>query len=373
MSIPAMDPQHFDGRLRELLGSECRVKVDFLLHLAEFERRKMHEALGYSSLWVYCREALGLPEGPTDRRTHAAAILQRFPFAADYLRDGRLWMTTLTLLEPVLTPDNARELFDAASKRSKQEVERLVAAVRSPEAVPVPEDRIRLLSPAKVRKHPAMRSAPPPTAAQETLITPPQPASPIDPPPCAAPARDSVEPVSATQFRITLTVSTEFREALEKVMDVMSHKVPDRRSLEPFLLAGLRAILAQDEKRHGEPTRAVAPRPRADPKPGTRGTIPAAVRREVWNRDGGRCSWTRANGRRCGSRYRLEIDHIVPVAKGGGSEPSNLRVTCRGCNALHARNEFGAERIERAIRRRRDGTCAGEGPRPNARGEPVRP
>ncbi len=297
MSNPAMDPQHFDVRLRELLGSECRVKVDFLLHLAEFERRKMHEALGYSSLSVYCREALGLTEGPTYRRTHAAAILQRFPFAADYLRDGRLWMTTLTLLEPVLTPDNARDLFDAASKRPKQEVERLVAAVKSPEAVPVPEDRIRLPSPAKVRTLPATRSAPSPTAASETLVAPPQPASPLEPPPCAAPARD------------------------------------------------------------------------AEPKPGTRGTIPAAVRREVWNRDGGRCSWTRADGRRCGSRHRLEIDHIVPVAKGGGSEPSNLRVTCRGCNALHARNEFGAERIERAIRRRKEGTCAGEGPRPNARGE----
>ncbi|WP_415923438.1 HNH endonuclease [Streptomyces sp. WI03-4A] len=29
----------------------------------------------------------------------------------------------------------------------------------------------------------------------------------------------------------------------------------------------------------------------------------------------------------------LTVDHVVPLAKGGGHEPSNLRVLCRGCNA----------------------------------------
>ena len=57
--------------------------------------------------------------------------------------------------------------------------------------------------------------------------------------------------------------------------------------------------------------------------------IPAAVRREVWRRDGGCCSYVdRHSGRRCGSRYRLEIDHIVPFALGGGAEPDNSRLHC---------------------------------------------
>ena len=57
--------------------------------------------------------------------------------------------------------------------------------------------------------------------------------------------------------------------------------------------------------------------------------IPAAVRREVWRRDGGCCSYIdRHSGRRCGSRYRLEIDHIVPFALGGGAEPDNSRLHC---------------------------------------------
>ena len=65
--------------------------------------------------------------------------------------------------------------------------------------------------------------------------------------------------------------------------------------------------------------------------PGSRSRyIPAAVRREVWRRDQGCCSYVDPHsGRRCGSRYRLEIDHIVPFALGGGAEPGNLSLRCR--------------------------------------------
>ena len=57
--------------------------------------------------------------------------------------------------------------------------------------------------------------------------------------------------------------------------------------------------------------------------------IPAPVRREVWRRDGGGCSYVDPHsGRRCGSRFLLELDHIVPFALGGSAEPGNLRLHC---------------------------------------------
>ena len=57
--------------------------------------------------------------------------------------------------------------------------------------------------------------------------------------------------------------------------------------------------------------------------------IPAPVRREVWRRDGGCCSFVDPHsGRRCGSRFLLELDHIVPFALGGSAEPGNLRLRC---------------------------------------------
>ena len=57
--------------------------------------------------------------------------------------------------------------------------------------------------------------------------------------------------------------------------------------------------------------------------------IPAAVKREVWRRDRGRCSYVdRTSGRRCGSQHLLQIDHVVPYAQGGAAEPNNLRLLC---------------------------------------------
>ena len=67
-------------------------------------------------------------------------------------------------------------------------------------------------------------------------------------------------------------------------------------------------------------------------------SIPAGVRREVWRRDQGCCTYVdRHTGRRCGSRFFLELDHIVPVARGGAAEPGNLRLRC----AAHHRYRHG--------------------------------
>jgi 5-methylcytosine-specific restriction endonuclease McrA len=63
--------------------------------------------------------------------------------------------------------------------------------------------------------------------------------------------------------------------------------------------------------------------------------VPVAVKREVWRRDQGCCSYVhRHSGRRCGSRYRLEIDHVIPFALGGATEPWNLRLRCRAHHKL---------------------------------------
>ena len=57
--------------------------------------------------------------------------------------------------------------------------------------------------------------------------------------------------------------------------------------------------------------------------------IPAAVRRHVWQRDGGRCCYRDPlTGRRCTSSHLLQIDHLLPVAQGGGPEPFNLELSC---------------------------------------------
>jgi hypothetical protein len=58
--------------------------------------------------------------------------------------------------------------------------------------------------------------------------------------------------------------------------------------------------------------------------------VPDGMRATVLVRDGGRC-------RRCRRSINLEMDHIVPVSKGGKTEEANLQVLCRRCNRSKCR------------------------------------
>lgn len=63
-----------------------------------------------------------------------------------------------------------------------------------------------------------------------------------------------------------------------------------------------------------------------------------ALKREVIKRDGGACTFVSAAGKRCGATRFVELDHIVPVAKGGLTKLSNLRLLCRTHNQLAAQD-----------------------------------
>jgi 5-methylcytosine-specific restriction endonuclease McrA len=53
--------------------------------------------------------------------------------------------------------------------------------------------------------------------------------------------------------------------------------------------------------------------------------IPESVRLFVWQRDRGQCV-------KCGSRERLEFDHIIPIIVGGSNTERNLQLLCESCN-----------------------------------------
>ena len=127
-SPSSLDSRTLARRLGELAGDERRVQVDFLLHLDEFDRRRAWLGLGYGSLWTYCLEALHLREGAAGRRIAAMKVLRRFPGLADSLRDGRLCLSTLAMLGPVLTDENASELVARAAYCTAAEVDHLVAS-----------------------------------------------------------------------------------------------------------------------------------------------------------------------------------------------------------------------------------------------------
>jgi hypothetical protein len=158
------------------------------------------------------------------------------------------------------------------------------------------------------------------------------------------------EPLTPTETRLHLTVSPAFLEKLEEARLALSHSLPGA-TIEDVLSTGLDLILDRDRKRKGL---VANPRPapaEATSEPGA-SYIPAAVRREVWKRDQGRCQWKLDSGGICGSRLRVELDHVNLKCRGARPIASELRLLCRSHNDLAAREALGDPVMDRYKRKR---------------------
>ena len=81
-------------------------------------------------------------------------------------------------------------------------------------------------------------------------------------------------------------------------------------------------------------------RPRTPPVNAASRRIPAAIKRFVWQRDGGQCAFTGPQGR-CMATGFLEYHHVVPFAAGGETSARNIVLRCKSHNAYEADRYFG--------------------------------
>jgi hypothetical protein len=130
---PARD---LSSRLADLLRREQAAMADFLLALADFDRRKLWRELGHASLFYYLHRELGLSRGAAHYRKVAAELIQRFPEIEVPLRDGRLCITSLVELGKVITPENQAAVLPRFFHRSKREAKEVSAELRPAEAAP---------------------------------------------------------------------------------------------------------------------------------------------------------------------------------------------------------------------------------------------
>src|SRR6187551_1045186 len=111
------------------LARQCNVlTARVLAHLVELEERMLHLELGFSSLFAYCVEALGMSEGTAGRRVTAARVCRRFPEVFDRVARGELHLCALCALAPHMNPENSAELFEAGRGKARRQIEELLAA-----------------------------------------------------------------------------------------------------------------------------------------------------------------------------------------------------------------------------------------------------
>jgi hypothetical protein len=149
-----------------------------------------------------------------------------------------------------------------------------------------------------------------------------------------------VTPLAPERFVWQLTVSQETQDLLRQVQDLLGHDVRPG-DLEAVLNFALRAAKQKLERRKFAATE--------QPHAGSRRSnpdaryIPAEVRRAVWQRDGGQCTFTSDTGHRCQERTDLQFDHVDPYARGGRATVGGMRLLCRAHNQFEAERTYGAE------------------------------
>lgn len=78
-------------------------------------------------------------------------------------------------------------------------------------------------------------------------------------------------------------------------------------------------------------------------RPNTSRSIPASVRRRVYERDNGRCTFVSAGGRRCRSRTFLQYHHKDCWARHRLHDPERITLRCHAHNQLAAELDFGRD------------------------------
>ncbi len=373
-----------DDQLLEQTGKLARldhqIQVFVIDHLCEIDARQLYLRRGYSSPFDYVTRGLGYSAAAAWRRINAMKLCVRIEGVRERLRDGSL------------TLDAAAQLQGAFERRDRE---------RAPEARSATAGAGSAARPYRsAPAGPARRSASKPmldVSAQKALVEEAvgkstrqvmQMLAEVDPA-LVVPA-DKVRPLSEGRWELKVAIDTECQRGLEQLKGLLTHVDPHmtlgqlvgrlvkeglerhdpsrprrsrptanrtadaertsapKQSASPTEITSspTEARQGQDQERPSSTsgserpaqpacTTTSAPKSRA---PGH--AIPAAVKREIWQRYEGRCGYIDPRtGRRCASRHLLQVDHVFPYAMGGGAEPDNLRLLC----AAHHRHRH-AER-----------------------------
>ena len=163
------------SRLADLLRNERAALAEFLVVLADFDRRRLWVDLGHASLFYFLHRELGLPKGPAFYRKTAAELIQRYPEIVEPLRDGRLCLTSIVELSKVITPENRADVLPRFFELSKREAKEVSAALLPAAAPPLrdvvtavrgPPGPLGLPPPPSTAQHPA------PSAPGLSALTP---------------------------------------------------------------------------------------------------------------------------------------------------------------------------------------------------------
>ena len=141
------------------------------------------------------------------------------------------------------------------------------------------------------------------------------------------------------------TAGRDLRDKIEQAKALLRHRVPNG-DLATIVEQALTALIDQVKKERW----GVGRRPRSRAIRSGEATsrhVPDAIKRIVYERDGGRCTFVDSKGTVCGEQAWLEVDHVEGFARRQDHSVEGLRLLCRAHNQHAADELYGRAFMER--------------------------
>lgn len=309
LEVRSLTNQELVHNIDRLTKEERRITVEVLRLLREIERRQLFAELGHPSLFSYCTKELLYSESAACRRIEAMRALRETPEIETKLESGELSLSVVTqarttirrhekFAQSKVTSESKKTVMLALCGQSKREAEKVLAMEFSN---PLPARSVMQRE----------------TARGTTRVT-------IE---LTEDEMKVFEEIKRLSGRPQDLKETVLRLAAKELTQLKKSRgeIPVKKKSSPSLAEVEKEAVSQAEFSPKD-------RPRS---------IPATIKRSVWEKAGGRCEYRSTNGERCEAKHALEYDHRVPVSLGGLSSEDNLRVYCRQHNILAATQILG--------------------------------
>lgn len=317
MHLKSLTNEELDQNLRAWVKTEKKALHQVLFHVAEVDRRKMYLDYAYSSLRAYLENRMGYDGGSAQRRIDAVRLSHSVPSVIESLHEGELKLSQVTILQKTF-----REVKDKPiSKEIKSEI---IEAIKNKSV----HDTQSIVSKAlniEIKQQPKITPQADESVRFEISLNKPQ-----------------WEKLNTMRELLSHSIpSGNWSEVLEYLSDKVIQQKLGKEPASAHRIQKKSEKEGASQKPQTTPTAALnSPSTLSEPqnfKPAHNEKQESKERsffqlKKKTLKQGRCCQFKNKEGKMCGSRWNLQIDHVQPKWAEGKDTPENLRVLCGNHN-----------------------------------------